>query len=298
MAVKPPPFEYVAPATVPQALEALRDYGEDGKVLAGGQSLVPLLNMRLAQPSVLIDVNGLADLSHIQPRSLDDREGISFGAVTRQRTVEDDSLTRERLPLLAEAIGWVGHPQIRNRGTIGGSLAHADPAAELPLVVTALEGIIGALSTRGKRAIPASEFFVYALTPALEPDELLVDVWLPVATPRTGYAFLEVARRHGDFALVAAATSLTLDERGIIGDVRIVIGGAAPTPVRAQQAEEGLRGERAALDAFRRAGTAAAGETEPTSDIHADAEYRRDVAATLVERALTAAFHRVPEGAE
>src|SRR5579875_3129396 len=201
--MKPPPFAYVDPRSVPETLEVLRQYGDGGKVLAGGQSLVPLLNMRLARPEVLIDLNRLDELNYIRERARDGRAGISFGAMTRQRAVEEAHHVLDRLPLLREAIGWVGHPQIRNRGTVGGSIAHADPAAELPTVFRALDGVATVRSTRGEREITAADFFLYAMTPALEPDELLIDIWLPLSPPGTGQAFVEVARRHGDFALVA-----------------------------------------------------------------------------------------------
>jgi CO/xanthine dehydrogenase FAD-binding subunit len=289
--VKPPPFAYVDPATVPDALAILAEQGDDGKILAGGQSLVPLLNMRLAAPRTLIDLNRIPALRFIERRDRNGTPGLAFGAMTRQRTLEDDDAL-DALPLLREAISWVGHPQIRNRGTIGGSIAHADPAAELPLVFRALDGIATVRSQPGERAIPASDFFSYAFTPALAPDELLAEIWLPLSGPRTGQAFLEVARRHGDFALVAVAASVSLDA-GVLAGARIAIGGAAPTPLRATAAESAVNGERPSLDLFREAGRIAAGETEPTDDIHADAAYRREVAGTLVTRALTLAWERV-----
>jgi carbon-monoxide dehydrogenase medium subunit len=232
-------------------------------VLAGGQSLVPLLNMRLARPEVLIDLNRVPDLSYITAEQRDGIPGISFGAMARQRSIEEAGDMPARLPLLAEAISWVGHPQIRNRGTIGGSVAHADSAAELPLVFRALDGIATVHSTRGARTIRAQDFFLHAFTTALEPDELLTEVWLPLRQPRTGQAFLEVARRHGDFALVAVAVSLSLGADGL----------------------------------FKQAAELASRATEPSSDVHADARYRREVAGTLTYRALQTAFARAREGA-
>ena len=292
--MKPPPFAYVDPYNVAEALDALGEYGDEGKVLAGGQSLVPLLNMRLAQPRVLIDLNRIAELDFIAARIGNGSPGMAFGAMTRQRSVEDAQDSLAHLPMLQEAISWVGHPQIRNRGTVGGSIAHADPAAELPVVFRALDGVATVCSRRGSRTIPASDFFVYTFTPALEADEMLVDVWFPLPAPRTGQAFVEVARRHGDFALVAVAASLTLDEQAVCTDVRIAIGGAAPTPVRATRAEDALRGRRAGLELFRHAGELAAEDVEPTADVHADAAYRREVAAVLSYRALKLALKRVP----
>lgn len=288
--MKPAPFVYRDPATVAEALEALAEYGDEGKILAGGQSLVPLLNMRLAQPQALIDLNRIADLQYVEERSHNGAAGLAFGAMTRQTAVEEHA---EPIPLLHEAISWVGHPQIRNRGTIGGSIAHADPAAELPLVFLTLNGAATVQSRSGERVVPAEEFFLFTCTPDVEPDEIVTEVWLPLPLPRTGQAFLEVARRHGDFALVAAAVSLTLDPNGMIADARIALGGTAPTPMRAVRAEAGLKGLAPGEDAFDEAARQAADATEPTGDIHADAEYRRDVAAALVRRALQTAHERV-----
>jgi aerobic carbon-monoxide dehydrogenase medium subunit len=288
--MKPPPFVYRDPGTVAEALEALAEYGDEGKVLAGGQSLVPLLNMRLAQPQALIDLNRIAELQYVEERSVDSAVGLAFGAMTRQSAVEDSA---DPIPLLREAISWVGHPQIRNRGTIGGSIAHADPSAELPLVFRALDGMARVQSQSGERVVPAEEFFLYTFTPNVEPDEIVTEVWLPLPLPRTGQAFLEVARRHGDFALVAAAVSLTLDAAGTIAGASIALGGTAPTPMRAAAAEASLVGATPGDEAFAEAGRLGADETEPTGDIHADADYRRDVAGTLVRRALQTAYERI-----
>lgn len=290
--MKPPPFSYVDPGTTPEALQALASHGDESKLLAGGQSLVPLLNMRLAQPQVLIDLNRIPELRYIRTQDVDGVAGIALGAMTRQSAVERSAETLRSIPLLREAIGWLGHPQIRNRGTIGGSLAHADPAAELPVAFLCLDGIALVQSRRGQRLVPASEFFVYTFTPDIDPDEMLVEVWLPIPAPRTGHAFVEVARRHGDFALVSAAASLTLSEHGHCTDVRIAIGGAAPVPLEARDAEKALTGEKASLHLFREAGALAVEEADPTSDVHADAQYRRDVCGTLVYRALKLAFER------
>ncbi|HEX8917099.1 MAG TPA: xanthine dehydrogenase family protein subunit M [Chloroflexota bacterium] len=297
--MKPPPFDYVDPQSVPEALEVLQQCGEDGKPLAGGQSLVPLLNMRLAQPRVLVDLNRIPALAYITARSLDGSPGVAIGSMTRHRAVEKAGAVLDGFPLLREAIGWVGHPQIRNRGSVGGSIAHADPSAELPLVFLALDGVATVRSASVERTVPASEFFLYTFTPSLEPDELLTEIWLPLAGRRTGQAFVEIARRHGDFALVAAAASLTLDSAGVVSEARVAIGGAAPLPVRIHAAEDMLRGERAGLDRFREAARLVRETVEPSADVHADAEYRREVAGVLALRALTTAFERVPnENAE
>lgn len=290
--MKPPLFGYTDPESLPEALETLGQHGEDAKLLAGGQSLVPLLNMRLAQPEVLIDLNRIDSLSYIRREARAGVAGIALGAMTRQNAVECSTEIRSGLPLLAEGLGWVGHPQIRNRGTIGGSIAHADPAAELPLLFQVLDGVATVRNASGTRSIAASDFFVYTFTPALEPDEMLTDVWFPAPAPRTGHAFLEVARRHGDFALVAVAAMVTLGDEDTIVEARIALGGAAPVPIRATRAEESLDGQRAAPDLFRAAGSIASDGSDPTGDIHADAEYRREVVGTLTVRALNAAYER------
>jgi CO/xanthine dehydrogenase FAD-binding subunit len=187
--VKPSPFAYVDPAGTSEALDSLAQHGDESKVLAGGQSLVPLLNMRLAQPQVLIDLNRIAELRYIRAHALNGSAGIAFGAMTRQRTVEETLGAIASLPLLRDAMHWIGHPQIRNRGTVGGSIAHADPAAELPLVFRCLDGIATVASRNARRTVPAAEFFLYTFTPAIEPDEMLVEIWLPLPAPAPGRPF-------------------------------------------------------------------------------------------------------------
>ena len=292
--MKPPPFAYRDPQSVREALEILTQSGDDGKILAGGQSLVPLLNMRLAQPSVLIDLNRVDALRYIRPESRSDRHGFAIGAMTRHQSIERSEEIRDRIPALHEGMGFVGHPQIRTRGTIGGSIAHADPAAELPLLFRALDGEATVLSASGEKTVPASEFFLYTFTTAMESTDMLAEVWFPALSPRAGQAFVEVARRHGDFALVAVAATVSLDRNGHIAHAAIAIGGAAPVPMRATTAEQMLIGQRPGLPLFREAGQAAADETDPTGDVHADTAYRRDVAGSLTARALTRAWERVP----
>lgn len=283
--MKPAPFSYAAAESLPEALRLLARYGEDGKVLAGGQSLVPLLNMRLARPAVLIDLNRVRALDYIT----DGRE-IRIGAMTRQRTAEQSPLVREKLPLLAEALGYVGHPQIRNRGTIGGSLAHADPSAELPAVLAALDGTVVVRSSRGTRRLGAEAFFITYLTTALAPDEVLVEVCLP-AHDHLGTAFLEVARRHGDYALVGVAAVVDLD-----GDelrrVRLTFTGVGAGPVRVEEAEAAATGAPPGDRVFAEVGRIVAERLQPESDIHASSEYRRIVGGVLAERALRAAVAR------
>ncbi len=293
--MKPPPFAYIDPESLPEALQTLAQYGDDCKVLAGGQSLVPLLNMRLAQPDVLVDLNRLHELDYIREEQRGGRNGVAIGAMTRQRSVESSSLLATATPILVEGIRWVGHDQIRNRGTVGGSIAHADPAAELPLLFRALDGVATVAGSSGSRIVPAADFFLFTFSPAIEPDEMLTEVWFPSAGPRTGYAFLEVARRHGDFALVAVAVTLSLDAGGLINGAHIAMGGAAPTPIRAEMTEGRLVGKRPSTDVFLEAGLSAANETDPAGDVHADAAYRKDVVGTLTSRALAQAYAAVSE---
>ena len=226
--MKPPPFEYHAPGSLPEALDLLARLGPDAKVLAGGQSLVPLLNLRLARPAHLVDINNLAELGEIQP--LDG--GLKIGAMVRQRAAERSDLVRERCPLMAEALPFIGHPQIRNRGTVGGSLAHADPASELPAVAAALDADLVVQSVRGERVLKPEDFFVSFLTTSLEPDELLVELRVPAWPSGAGWAYLEISRRHGDFAMVGVASIVRLAADGSVAEARLAYTGAGGAPIR------------------------------------------------------------------
>jgi aerobic carbon-monoxide dehydrogenase medium subunit len=284
--MKPAPFDYVAPRSLDEAIRALADGGADAKVLAGGQSLIPLLNFRLAKPSLLVDLNHVAELAYVSPRD----DGVAIGAMTRQRTIERHKSLVHTQPLLVEAIGWVGHAAIRSRGTVGGSLAHADPAAELPAVAVCLDAQLSVAGPRGRRIVDAEDFFLGYLTTILEPDEILVETYLPPMQPSTGQAWLEFARRHGDFALAGVAVSLTLagDE---IRAARIVLTGVGGKPVRAREAETVLVGgsmvERASA-----AANAARSAIDPDADIHATKDYRAHLAGVLTERAIHVAHER------
>jgi CO/xanthine dehydrogenase FAD-binding subunit len=289
--MKPPSFEYLAPASVDEAVRVLGELGDRAKVLAGGQSLVPLLNFRLVRPEYLVDLNGIEALAGIR----EDDGHLEIGAMTRQRTVERSPVVRARCPLLAEALPLIGHFQIRNRGTVGGSLAHADPAAELPAVVAALGGELIARGPRGARRLAPGEFFQAYLTTALAPDELLVGVRLPVVPPGTGVAFLEVSRRHGDFALVGVAATLTLDAGGACTAAALALTGVGPVPVVPAAAVQRLLGQRPTPALFEVVGQAAAADLAPDGDIHASAEYRTHVAGVLSRRALARAFERAKE---
>ncbi len=292
--MKPASFEYESPTTVAEAVSLLQQYGEDAKIIAGGQSLVPLLNLRLARPGYLIDINRVKELDYI--RSVNG--GLAIGAMTRQRAVERSEVVAGQCPLLREAVLLMSHPQIRNRGTIGGSLAHADPSAELPAVMVALDAQFTAVGPQGKRTIAAEDFFVAYLTTALEAGELLTEVSLPAWPVRTGWSFVEISRRRGDFALVGVAVTLTLDpSKKVCQGARIVLTGVGGAPVRRQQAEQMLAGQEPSDARFDLAGLAAAEGLDPDSDIHASAQYRKSVAAVVVQRALRTALKRVKGGA-
>lgn len=294
--MKPVDFDLHQPAALGQALDLLAAYGDEAKVLAGGQSLVPLLNFRLARPEHVIDIGRIGGLDGVHaagPAGPDAHaEGplVAIGTMVRQSHAERSALIAARCPLLASALPWIAHPPVRTRGTIGGSLAHADPAAELPAVAVALGATFIAARAGGTRAIGADRFYQGYLTTALAPEELLTEIRFPAAAPRTGAAFTEVARRRGDFALVGCAAQVTL-EGGGIADARICLSGVAAVPVRCAVAEDLLRGQplEAALAA---AAEAAAAGLNPPADLHASAEYRRHLATVLVRRTLTQAHER------
>jgi CO/xanthine dehydrogenase FAD-binding subunit len=287
--MKPPRFDYLLPRSLDEALGILAQHGEEAKVLAGGQSLVPLLNFRLVRPTYLVDVNDIPGLDGIR---VEDGH-LAIGAMTRQRAAETSALVRERCPLLAEAMPQIGHVQIRNRGTIGGSLAHADPAGELPAVLAALDGELVLRSRRGERRLTAQDFFVGYLATATAPDELLVEARVPVVPPRTGTAFMEVSRRHGDFALVGVAATVTVDTGGVCTACVIALTGVGPTPVVARDAARALVGVKPTAHAFAEAGRLVASALEPDSDLHASAEYRKHLGGVLTRRALARATERV-----
>jgi carbon-monoxide dehydrogenase medium subunit len=286
--MKPPRFAYHDPTTRSEALALLDTYEDEAKLLAGGQSLVPLLNMRLAQPAHLIDINRLPDLAYIR----EEDDYLAIGTLTRHRDVERSPLVRQYCPLLSEAITFVGHAPIRSRGTIGGSLAHADPAAELPVVLQALGGHIVAESSEGHRNIAAEAFFTDQLQTALTGKELLIEARFPVAPPRTGTAFCEVSRRHGDFALVGVAAQLCLHENGTVSAAHLALMGVAEIPLRILEAEAILLDQQPSEALFNEVAGRICSDLDPASDLHASAEYRRSVAGILIIRALQTAAER------
>ena len=290
--MKPARFEYFCPRTVDEAVDLLARYGDDGKVLAGGQSLVPLMNMRLARPAVIIDINRIDGLGDLR-----ERNGIlRFGALTRQRAAERSPVVAERCPLLRDALRLVGHAQIRNRGTLGGSIAHADPAAELTAILSALDGEVTARSARGTRTIAAADLFVTYLTTALDPRELIVEIRIPALSPGAGWSWMEIARRHGDFALAGVGVVLVI-RRGTIAEARIALTGVGATPVRGGAAERLLVGHAPSDTLWAEAAEAVRAAVTPDGDIHASAEYRKHVAGVLTQRALREALSRTKEAA-
>ena len=282
--MKLPHVEYEAPATVAEAVDLLAEHQDEASVLAGGQSLIPLLALRLARPAVLIDINGVDELAGV---SLTDGR-VAIGAMTREYVAEEDGTIAGSVPLLAAALPLIGHEAIRSRGTIGGSLAHADPVAELPAVARCLDAEFVVRSRSGERVVPAARWFEGYLSTSRRPDEILVEVRFPAAGADTGVAFQEVARRHGDFAIVGLAASLTLTD-GAISDARLAFAGVAEVPVRAADAEDLLVGERPSAELFEEAGRRATADIDPPADLHGSSEYRKKIAAALVRRGLRAA---------
>ena len=291
--MKLPPVEYEAPTTVSEAIDLLAEQLDEASVLAGGQSLIPLLALRLARPEVLIDINGIRELSGI---SVTDG-WVSIGAMTREYMAEESEVVADAVPLLAAALPLIGHEAIRSRGTIGGSLAHADPAAELPAVARALDAEFVVRGPSGERVIPAAQWFEGYLTTSRSPDELLLEVRFPAAGQGTGVSFQEVARRHGDFAMVGLAVSLGLSG-GVISDARLAFAGVSDVPVRAAAAEDLLVGERPSAELFEEAARRATGDIDPPADLHGSSDYRKTVAAAIVRRGLRAAAANAARGSE
>ena len=292
--MKPPRFDYAAPTTVAEAVSLLKQHDAEAKILAGGQSLVPLLNMRLTRPGILIDLGKIPELSYIREAD----GAIVIGAMTTKRSVEDSDLVKSRQPLLHAATVLIGHVAIRNRGTVGGSLAHGDPAAEYPAVAVALDAELRAMGPNGARSIKAADFYVSYLTTALEPSEILTEVRFPVLPSGAGWSCMEVARRHGDFAMAGAMVTVTLAADGRCAAARVVLFGVGATPLRATAAEQVVIGQKPTDKVFQDAGQKAADAVEePMSDTHASAEYRRYLAQVMTRRALAEAVSRAGRAA-
>ncbi|HEY8337573.1 MAG TPA: xanthine dehydrogenase family protein subunit M [Tardiphaga sp.] len=288
--MKPAPFRYIAATSLAHALALKAEHGDEAKFLAGGQSLMPTMNFRLARPAVLIDLNGLDDLAFV--RCGDDATRI--GALTRYRALERDAGLLARYPLIGEALPEIAHPQIRNRGTLGGNLCHADPASEMPALMVALGAQLKLQSASGARWLAASEFFLGGLTTALAPDEMLVEIELPASPARSGSCFMEVARRRGDFAIAGVAAMVTLDGDDICSNVRLVLCGVGEMPVDA--GADALIGQAITDAAICDVAAAARALLDPPGSVHATADYQRHVAGVLIERTLTTAHLRARHG--
>ena len=283
--MKPAKFEYHAPASVDEALAILERYDGEARVLAGGQSLVPMMNFRLAQPRAIVDLNRIAGLAFIE----EEGETVRIGSMTRQRRLESDPLIVTKLPLLREALRWVGHLPTRSRGTIGGSIAHADPSAEIPMVLRTLEGEIVARGPQGERRIPAQDLFHAALTTSLAPLEIITEVRFPAMPAQAAHAIEEFARRKGDFAIAAVAVMLMRDGERCT-KARLATAGVGPISIRLRDAEAVLEQKGLSEDAISEAADKAAAEVDPISDLNGSAEYRRHLTGVLTSRAVVKAI--------
>ncbi len=281
--MKPAPFDYYAPTEVGEALAILAEHGDDAKLLAGGQSLMPMMNMRLATPQVVVDINRIAGLDGVAQIS---DGGLTIGAMTWQRTIERSPDIRQHCPVMADAMPLLGHFQIRNRGTIGGSVVHADPAAELPAVLMAIEAELVLRSAERERIVPADEFFVTFLTTATEPDELLTEIRLPAWSDAWGWNIQEVSRRQGDFALVGSVAMVQINAAETCQAARLVLFGVGDTPVRVASAEATLVGKRLDDTVLQEVAEVVTDALEPEGDIHASATYRKEVGGVMARRTL------------
>ena len=290
--MKPAPFKYIAATSLEHALSLKAEHGDDAKFLAGGQSLIPTMNFRLARPAVLIDINEIRELAGIRPSAAATR----VGPLTRYRALQRDAAFAHLFPLIGEALPHIAHPQIRNRGTIGGNLSHADPASELPAIALALGARFQVRTATQQRWIEASDFFVGALTTDLKPDEMLVEIELPLPKPRTGCCFMEIARRRGDFAIVGVAAMMTIGERDECTHVGLSFCGVGEAPVDASSAANVLVGRTPSEDAIREVAAIVQTMIEPSGSVHATADYQRHIAGVLAERALQTAYQRVHDG--
>ena len=280
--MKPPKFDYYDPSTVEEALELLGQYGDDAKILAGGQSLVPLLNFRLARPEVLVDINRVQDLDYVR----ESNGKLAIGAMTRQRTLEISETVRSKCGVLADTTELIGHPQIRNRGTLGGSIAHADPAAELTAIARALDAEMKIRSREEERTVPAKDFFLSVMTTDLEPSEMLIEVQFPALAAETGWWFEEFVLRHGDFAVVGVIAVVTLDAKEICTDARLAAIGVDEIAFRDPAIEDLLKGEKISDSLLEEVGSQLSEKVNPFDDLHATAQQRKHLAGVLAKRAV------------
>lgn len=288
--MKPVPFEYYAPASLEEALENLATLGYDGKVLAGGQSLIPTMNFRMARPAALVDLNGVAELQYIRENA---DGGLAIGTMTRDARVEHDAAVKARFPLIEEVMPNIAHPQIRNRGTFGGALAHADPAGQLPAISLALNATMKIFKKGSERCVTADDFFLGPFMTVIEPEEMLGEVILPPLPKGTGSSYQQVSRQRGGYAQAAVASVVTVNDSGVCTGCRMALISVAEVPLLSKTAAKMLVGQKPTQALFEAvAEEAATKEADPGTDLHATADYRRNLVRVLVVRSLTAAFAR------
>jgi aerobic carbon-monoxide dehydrogenase medium subunit len=288
----PPAFEYFRPKTIPEALALLQQHGDEAKILSGGQSLIPMMKLRLARPAFLVDINSISGLSYIK------EEGgfLKIGGLTREAEVEGSSLVESKYPLLMDTASVIADPQVRNMATVGGNLAHGDPANDHPATMIALGAQIVATGAKGERVIPVEDFFVTLFTTALKPDEILTEIRIPIPSAKSGGAYLKVERKVGDFATAAVAVQLTLDGGGAVSKAGIGLTNVGPTPIKARQAEDFLKGKKPDAGALAQAGQLASDAAQPSSDLRGPAEYKKGLVKELTRRALARALERAGAG--
>jgi aerobic carbon-monoxide dehydrogenase medium subunit len=284
----PPAFEYLRPKTIPEAIAFLQQYGDDAKILSGGQSLIPMMKFRLARPAYLVDINRISGLSYIK------EEGgyLKMGGLTRESDLENSALIRAKYPIILDTAHVIADPQVRNMATVAGNLAHGDPANDHPATMLALGAQVVATGPKGERVIPIEEFFVSLFTTALQPDEIVTEIRIPTPPARSGGAYLKLERKVGDFATAAVAAQVTLDEKGGCQKVGIGLTNVGPTPLKAGQAENFLRGKKADESNIEQAAALAAADAQPSSDLRGPAEYKKGLVKELTRRALTRAVER------
>jgi carbon-monoxide dehydrogenase medium subunit len=284
----PPSFEYLRPKTIPEAIAFLQQYGDDAKILSGGQSLIPMMKLRLARPGYLVDINRIVGLSHIK------EEGgfLKIGGLTREAELEASPVVRAKYPIIIDTAHVIADPQVRNLATVGGNLAHGDPANDHPATMLALGAQIVATGPKGERVIPVEDFFLSLFSTALQHDEILTEIRIPIPPPRSGGAYLKLERKVGDFATAAIAAQLTLDGNGVCQKVGIGLTNVGPTPIKARKAEDFLRGKKLDGSAIAQAGEFAADESEPSADLRGPVEYKKSLVKELTKRSLTRAVER------
>jgi carbon-monoxide dehydrogenase medium subunit len=284
----PPAFEYLRPKTIPEALAFLKQHGDNAKILSGGQSLIPMMKLRLARPGYIVDLNRIAGLAYIK----EDGGFLKIGGLTREAELESSALVRSRFPLLLDTAKVIADPQVRNLATVGGNLAHGDPANDHPATMIALDAQIVATGGKGERVIPVESFFVSLFTTSLEPGEILTEIRIPLPSSKSGGAYVKVERKVGDFATAAVAVQLTLDDKGAVQKAGIGLTNVGATPVKAKKAEEFLRGKKADPATMTQAAQLAADEAQPSSDLRGPAQYKKGLVKELAKRAIALAAER------